>query len=186
MSDTRVASRYAKSLLDLAKEQGVLDEVNSDMLLFTKVIDANRDLALALSSPIIKHDKKLAILKGVFFGKVHKITFAIFEIITKRHREAALQGIAKEFSRQFNEVKNIQSATIITPFPLTDDLRTQFNQLVAKNSGRTEVSLTEKVDASLIGGYVLNIGDNQIDESVKNKLARLRVGMIDNSYVDQI
>jgi F-type H+-transporting ATPase subunit delta len=185
MSNTRVASRYAKSLLDLAQEQGVLDEVKDDMLLFTKVIDANRGLALALSSPIVQNGKKLAVLKGIFFGKVHKLTLSIFEIITRKNREALLPAIAKEFARQYNEVKQIQSAVVITPFGLTDDLRTRFGQLVEKHSGK-KVSLIEKVDASLIGGYVLNIGDLQIDESVKSKLQTLRVKMIDHSYVDKI
>lgn len=182
MSELRVASRYAKSLIELAQEQGALEEVRNDMQLFTNTLAQNSDLALAISSPIIKNTKKQAILKAIFFGKVHKLTLAIFEVISRKNRESFLPLIAKEFQSQYAVQKGIKVAQVITPFALTPELRANFEKLVMQKTGANQVQLTEKVDTSLIGGYVLNIGDLQIDESVKSKLTGLKVKMLDKTY----
>ncbi len=88
MSEFRIASRYAKSLLGLASEQGKLEEVNKDMLLFSEVVSENRDFKLFLKNPVVAHDKKLTVLNQVFTGKVNDLTLAIFKILVKKQREA--------------------------------------------------------------------------------------------------
>jgi F-type H+-transporting ATPase subunit delta len=102
MADLRVASRYVKSLLGLAVEQGVLEQVHQDMQLFAKVCEENRAFALMLKSPVIRHDKKKDILEKLFQGKVSKLTMAIFNIITTKNREPLLPAIAKEFHNAYN------------------------------------------------------------------------------------
>src|SRR3954466_7828566 len=118
MADLRVASRYVKSLLDLAVEQGVLEEVHRDMQLFAKVCDENRAFALMLKSPVIRHDKKKDILGKLFEGKVNKLTMAILNIITSKNREPILPAIAKEFHNAYNVYKNIGKASITSAVPL--------------------------------------------------------------------
>ncbi|WP_286755028.1 MULTISPECIES: ATP synthase F1 subunit delta [Roseivirga] len=181
MSEYRIASRYAKSLLDLSVEKGELEQVNNDMQLLVNLASENRDLVLMLKSPIITHDKKLAVLNKVFTGKVSELTMAFFKILTKKHREAYLVGIAKEFHHQYNAHKGIEEATVTTTFPLNDALRKEFENVVKKISNK-EVELTEKVDESLIGGFILKIGDRQIDDSVSSKLKALRVEFTKNHY----
>src|SRR4051794_31255367 len=97
MSESRVALRYAQSLLDLAQEKGLLEEINNDMQLFVRVGNENKSLLLMLKNPIITHDKKLSILRQLFTGKVNGLTLAIFEITVRKHREAILHSLAKEF-----------------------------------------------------------------------------------------
>ena len=181
MSEYRIASRYAKSLLDLSVEKGQLEEVNKDMLMFSETVKENRDLLLMLKSPIITHDKKLAILNQLFKGKVNDLTLAIFQILTKKHREAYLAQIATEFHHQYNAKKGIEEATVTTTFPLSATLRKEFEGVVKKISHK-EVELTENVDESLIGGFILKIGDRQIDDSVSSKLQALRVEFTKNHY----
>ena len=125
MSEYRIASRYAKSLLDLSVEKGELEQVNNDMQLLVNLASENRDLVLMLKSPIITHDKKLAVLNKVFTGKVSELTMAFFKILTKKHREAYLVGIAKEFHHQYNAHKGIEEATVTTTFPLNDAFERQ-------------------------------------------------------------
>ncbi len=86
MSVSIVASRYAKSLIELAKEQNVLEAVYQDMLLFKDTADKNRGLMLALKSPVVRHEKKLGILKALFEARVNPVSYAIFTIITKKNR----------------------------------------------------------------------------------------------------
>lgn len=181
MSEYRIASRYAKSLLDLAVEKGKLEQVNKDMQLLSDLSAQNRDLVLMLKSPIISHNKKLAVLNKVFTGKVDDMTLAFFQILTKKQREAYLIMVAEEFHHQYNTHKGIEEATITTTFALDQKLRGEFSKVVEKITNK-KVELTEIVDESIIGGFVLKIGDRQIDDSVSSKLKALRLEFTKNHY----
>ncbi|MDI9880359.1 ATP synthase F1 subunit delta [Flectobacillus longus] len=177
MSEQSVAFRYAKSLIGLAAEKGVVEKVHEDMKFFDQVCDENRQLVLALKSPIVKHLQKLSILTAIFKDKVDPVTFSIFEIITKKNREKILPAIAEEFQRQYALYKGIQKAEITTVSPLTDAQKAEFIRLVTEATGKT-VELVEKVNPELIGGYVLRINDRQIDTSVKARLNDLKVSFL--------
>ncbi|MCF0060870.1 ATP synthase F1 subunit delta [Dyadobacter chenwenxiniae] len=177
MSVSIVASRYAKSLIELAKEQNVLEAVYQDMLLFKDTADKNRGLMLALKSPVVRHEKKLNILKALFETRVNAVSYAIFTIITKKNREAILDEIANEFVKAYNLFQGIQRATVATTTPLTDELRKQFTDIVTASTGRT-VQLAEKIDPNLIGGYVLTIDDRQIDASLRSRLNELKLQFV--------
>ncbi|GAB3172183.1 ATP synthase F1 subunit delta [Telluribacter humicola] len=177
MSIAAVATRYAQSLIDLAQEKGVIETVYKDMQLFRNTANENRALMLALSSPVVRHEKKLGILKGLFQDKVDPVSFTIFKIITQKNRESILDAIADEYINIYNQYKGIQRATVITTTPLTAELRQQFNQIVAEATGKT-VELEEKIDPQLIGGYVLRVGDRQIDASIRSRLNNLKLELI--------
>jgi len=185
MADSRVASRYVKSLLGLAVEKGALDKVHDDMTLFSKVCEENRAFVLMLRNPIIKHDKKRDILEKLFKGKVHTLTLAIFDIITKKNREPLLPAIATEFHVAYNDYKGVGGASVTTAIPLDAKLRSEIEQIVKKLSDKKQVEIEEKVDADMIGGFVLNIGDRQIDASIKNKLKALKVKFSQNPYIKE-
>lgn len=174
MSERRVASRYAKSLIELAEEKGVLEEVNRDMQLFHSITKENRNLELALTNPIISNDKKLNILREIFQKKVTELTYRFFEIISRKNRELILPMIAEEFHTLYNEYKGVVKAKVITTFPLDEKLRAKFKAVV-KERFKKEVELEESVDSSLIGGYILTVGDKQIDESLNSKLKALKL-----------
>jgi len=185
MADIRVASRYVKSLLDLAVEQGSLDKVDQDMQLFSKVCTENRSFALMLKSPVIRHDKKRDILESLFKGKVTNLSMSIFDIITKKNREPLLPAIAKEFHNAYNVHKNIGKASVTTATPLDAKLKAEIEAIAVKLSNKGQVELTQKVDKDLIGGFILNVGDKQIDASIKNKLKSLKIKFNENPYVKE-
>ena len=184
MSDIRIASRYAKSLLDLAIEKGVLEEVNNDMQLFAETLESSRELSLLLKNPIVTNDKKRSILTKIFGGKFHSMTKTFFDIVSRKNREASLPAVAEEFHRQYNAYKGVVAAEVVTTFPLTDDLRRQFKAMVVKISGK-EVELSERIDKSLIGGYILKVGDKQIDESISSRLTELKEEFQYNPFVKE-
>jgi F-type H+-transporting ATPase subunit delta len=185
MADTRVASRYVKSLLSLAVEQGVVEAVNNDMQFFDKVCHSNRDFVLMLKSPIIRHEKKKEILNKLFKGRVHALTMSIIEILTKKNREPLLPAIATEFHNAYNVYKGIGKASIISTVPVDDALRAELVAIVKKLSNMKQVELEEKVDKDLIGGFILNVGDRQIDASIKNKLKVLKNKFSENPFIKQ-
>ena len=186
MSDYRVASRYAKSLLELADDKGVLEEVSADMKLFAETCDENRDFVLMLRNPVIKNDRKYAILKAVFKGKVNDLTMAIFEITTRKNRASILPSVAVEFRRQYNLLKEIGVATITTAVPLTDKLRKDLEAMAIKVSGKKNIQLKEVIDEDIIGGYILKMGDLQIDDSVRTKLTMLAKDFSKKEYIREI
>ncbi|HTH58011.1 MAG TPA: ATP synthase F1 subunit delta [Cyclobacteriaceae bacterium] len=185
MADSRVASRYVKSLLSLAEEQKAVDAVHNDMQLFDKVCLENRAFANMLKSPIIKHDKKKEILEAIFKGKVHKLTLAILEMLTEKNREPLLPAIAHEFHNAYNEYKGIERATVTTTIAVDAKLKGEIEAMVKKLSAKKQVELVEKIDKDLIGGFILNVGDRQIDASIKNKLKALKVKFAENPFVKE-
>jgi len=185
MAESRAASRYVKSLLGLAVEKNLLEEVHNDMLLFSKVVDENRQFELMLHNPIIKHDKKRAILQQLFEGKVNALTMAIFDIITKKNREPILPAIAKEFHNAYNLYKGIGKATVVTAVGMDAELRNRIEGIVKEISHTRQVEIIEKIDPKIIGGFVLNVGDRQIDASIRSKLKALRVKFSQNPYVKE-
>lgn len=176
MSDSVVAFRYAKALIDLANEKGVVELVNKDMTFFEEICNQNDEFKKVMANPIIRHEKKLNILNKIFKNNVHDVTFSIFNVLTKKNRESLIYSIAKEFQNLFNIQNNIQVATVSTVSELTDEQRKSFQKLIADSTGKSVV-LQEKVDESLIGGYLLRINDTQIDTSVKKKLNELKLSL---------
>ena len=173
MHSHRAASRYAKSLIELAQEQKVLDEVHNDMQLFSAVVAENRVFAVMLKNPIIHHDKKNSVLHALFDKHMHKLTLSAFNLITKKNRENILAEIAFEFQIQYNIIKGLQEAEVTTTIKLDDDLRKKFTNLVAEISGR-KAQLREIVDEDIVGGFVLNVGDKRLDQSIKTKLKNIK------------
>lgn len=173
MSSHRAASRYAKSLIELAAENNVLDEVHGDMILFSAVAAENRAFSVVLRNPIINHDKKRNILHAIFDKKMNKLTLAAFDLITKKNRENILIDIATEFQIQYNILKGYQEADLTTTIKLDDSLRKKFNDLV-ENISKKKSMLNEIVDEDIVGGFVLNVGDRRLDNSIKSQLNQLK------------
>lgn len=182
MSNYRAASRYVRSLLGLAQEQGSLDEVHKDMQLVDKVCNESFELVVMLRSPIIKHDQKKAILVKIFGGKVHKLTMAIIEIVARKNREALLPSIAREFHNAYNDFKGIQKASITSPISIDKEFRNEIEAIARQLCDKKTIELEEKVDKDIIGGFVLNVGDKQIDASIRSKLNSLRISFSQNPY----
>ncbi len=163
----------------------MLEQVNADMQLFSQVVSQNRDFKLLLQNPIVKSDKKLAIINKVFKGKVQELTLAFFNLIARKNREAVLNAVATSFQEQYRIKQGIQSAEVVSAVPLTPALRDELGQKLVAQTGK-RIELVERVDPSLIGGFVLTVGDKQIDSSVRNSLRKLRNQFKDNPYINKL
>ncbi|MCS6795183.1 MAG: ATP synthase F1 subunit delta [Raineya sp.] len=173
MTERRVAVRYAKSILELAEERGVLEQVYQDMGYFVKTLDENPVLRAVTRNPIIYSYRKLAILKKLFADKFHKVTLDFFEIIARKNREEILYQAAKEFENLYEERKGILRVTLTSAVPLTPQVKMKAVQIVEKETGK-KVKLEEKINPALIGGFTITFAnDKQIDASVRTKLKLL-------------
>ena len=173
MSELTVASRYAKSLIDLAQEQNSLEQINNDMNFFLHTLKANPQLKAVLGNPIISHSKKIAILADIFSGKVDTLSISFFNIMVNKGRGEVLYATAQEFNNQYNIIKHITKATVVSATALSEANKSKLLDEVKAAIGG-EVILDAKTDPSLIGGFVLTVGDRQVDTTIANSLKKLK------------
>ncbi|MBL7935197.1 MAG: ATP synthase F1 subunit delta [Bacteroidia bacterium] len=168
-----VATRYAKSLLDLSVEKGQLEAVYADMLQVKAVCENSREFITFLNSPIINSDKKIAVIKAVFEGKFNSITDGFLTIVASKRRESVIPEMASSFVEQYRSHKNILTAVVTSANGLDAATKQKALDLV-KSQLSGEVELVEKVDANIIGGFILKIGDKQLDKSVARQLSNMK------------
>ena len=180
----KLASRYAKSLLELSIERGILDKVYADMKLVGRTCRENHELRVVLKSPIIETSRKNSILKEIFGNNVNELSVQFMEIITRQNRELHLEEIATEFETQYKNHKKILTAIVTTTSGLDDELRSKVLELVRNGSDST-VEIIEKTDKSLIGGMIVRIGDKQEDLSISRKLKSLYRTFKENPYTKE-
>ena len=173
MSEIQVASRYAKSIIDLAVEQNALEPIKKDIELFLGTCRVNPALQAILKNPIISLDKKANILDGLFGDKLHKMILSFFHIVIRKGRSEILYATAKEFISQYNIIKNVVKATVTSASPLSKENIAQIEDVV-KQATKGEVILSAQVDPYLIGGFILKVGDKQFDTSLSSKLNKLK------------
>jgi F-type H+-transporting ATPase subunit delta len=170
----RIAKRYAKAVVGLARENGELDTVKNDMESFISIAKSNRDFDLMLISPIVSHEKKSIIFDKIFNGKVSDVSLNLFKLLTQKKREAYLTLVAKEFLKEYNVINNIQEATLLTAVEVSENIKDAAKNLIAKATGKTVV-LSEEIKEDLIGGYILRVDDVQLDASVSSQLNKLSI-----------
>ena len=174
MSVQRIASRYAKSLIDLADEQGNLERVFEDILHFKQVCDV-RDFYLLMKSPIVKASTKRKIFHRLFGEQYDKLTLAFFDIILRKGREAFLPEIANEFVEQYRDIKQISVVHLTTAVDLPEEQKEEFRKAIAA-AGVTypNIELDAEVDPEIMGGFVIEFDDKLYDASVAKQLAELK------------
>jgi len=185
MKGTRAALRYAKATLNLAKEKGFASDINNDMLLISQTIDENVDLLNMLKSPIIKSDMKKSALTEIFSKKVNTITLGIINLLIENKRLPLLPLVAKEYTVIYDFLKGVEIAQVTSAIPLTKELEKSILEKVKQIMGK-EIALKNIVDPSIIGGFILRVGDKQFDSSVSSQLNSLLTKFEDNHYISKL
>ena len=179
MSSYRVAVRYAKSLLSLAIEKNKVEEVKRDILLFSSLCHESRALTLFLRNPVIPNHRKSEIIKKLFNKQFDSMTMDFMDIVTRKNRENFLIEIASIFMDHYREYKGIVIARLQTSVKFEEASLKRLISLIKDDIGQDKsIEIKEQVNKNLIGGYILTIGDRQIDDSVQNKLKFFRQKLI--------
>lgn len=182
---SRAAVRYAQAILDLAKEQNSTDGVFAEMQDIHKTVANSEDLKDVLDSPLIKVEQKVASLKAVF-ANAGAISVGLFNTLGSNKRLSILDEVALSFIALYEQDKGSQVATVTTAVPLSGELETQILAKVKELTNGKEVTLKSIVDESIIGGFVLRVGDLQYNASIASQLANLRRSFNDASYVNKL
>ena len=172
MAGARAAIRYAKAVLSLASDQNTAEVVNNDMKLIADTVAENKELNDMLQSPVITSSDKKAVLLEVFKAS-NKNTLDLISTLSTNNRISILQHVASKYNQLFDESKGIQIATVTTAVELTEDLK---KKVLAKAKALTgkDVEVQNIIDESILGGFILRIGDTQYNASVANQLNKLK------------
>lgn len=172
MSDSRAAVRYAKAILDLAVENKATNAVEKDMRSIVASISDSKELRDMLSNPVISGSAKKDVLKEVFKG-AHAISEGLMNMLVGNKRITLLNEVALKYIILNESLKGKDVAYVTTAVPMTDSLEKQVLKQVASITGN-KVTIENKIDENIIGGFILRVGDLQYDASVSNKLNNLK------------
>lgn len=172
MAQTRAATRYAKAVLDLANEQNSASAVNDDMKSIVKAVADSKELSNMLQSPVINSTVKKDALLQVFPG-LNKLSAKLIDILVDNKRIDILDAVAQKINMLFDESQGTQIAKVTTAVPLTDELKAKVLAKVKELTGN-DAEIKNKVDESILGGFILRVGDIEYNASIANKLDKLK------------
>ncbi|GGG36347.1 ATP synthase F1 subunit delta [Bizionia arctica] len=172
MAGARAAIRYAKAVLSLASDKNTTEVVNNDMKLITKTFAESTDLKSMLQSPVVSSSIKKNVLLEVF-NDSNEITKNLIDTLITNKRLPLLNEVALKYNLLFDELTGTQIAQVTTAVPLTDELRVKVLAKVKELTGK-DVELKSIVDESILGGFILRVGDIQYNASIANKLDKLK------------
>ncbi|MEO6189402.1 MAG: ATP synthase F1 subunit delta [Saprospiraceae bacterium] len=186
MSVSKIAGRYAKSLLDLSQEKGLIDAINNDMQEVSNACQ-NKDLLLFIKNPIINTDKKLKVFKAIFTDKINPLTQSFLEILIQKGRESIIPQICTSFVDQYKSLNKIRPAKLISATIMGESevnlIKNKFKSWL--KNGET-MELIQVVDPSIIGGYIFQMDGQQVDATVKKNLDSMKTGLHDKSYTNLV
>ncbi|WP_346883514.1 ATP synthase F1 subunit delta [uncultured Algibacter sp.] len=172
MAGARAAIRYAKATLSLASDQNTADAVNDDMTLIANTIAESKDLKDAIISPVVTSSIKKSILLEVF-KNANKTTLSLIDILIANNRVDILGDVASKFNTLYDQSKGIELATVTTAIALTPDLEKKVLAKAKELTGK-DVAVKNIIDESILGGFILRIGDVQYNASIANQLNKLK------------
>jgi F-type H+-transporting ATPase subunit delta len=173
MKGSKAAIRYAKAVLQRAQEASVVDTVFNDMQSVAQTLKGSNDLRIVLQSPVIKSsDKKAALLD--IFRSCSEHTKDLIKLLIENQRIALLRDVAESYVHLFNEARGVKEAQVTTAVPLSAAIETQVLEKVKELTGSNTVTLENTIDESIIGGFILRIGDLQYNASIASNLNKLK------------
>ncbi|WP_339609880.1 ATP synthase F1 subunit delta [uncultured Planktosalinus sp.] len=170
---SRAAIRYAKAVLDLSTQKGSSKETFIEMKDALNTLQGSKELQLMLKSPVVKQEDKRAVLKEVFSNS-SEILLSLMDILIDNKRGGLLEKVATNYISLYNTSINAVEAVVTSAIPLDNALEQKVLAKVKELTGATEVTLVNKVDPAIIGGFVLRVGDTQYDASIANNFEELR------------
>lgn len=183
MAGVRAAKRYAKGLIQFANESNQAESINQEMKDIKMSIQGSRELAQFLSSPVLDAKRKNEIAKELFKG-FSQTTQNFIHLIINQGRGSMLMEITSQFAELYNRQNNISIAKVTSAVPLDESMIQQILDLAKEKMDATSTYVIEsKVDPKLVGGFILRVGDKQIDSSLRSRLTRLKKEFSKNEYL---
>jgi len=179
MNHSKIAVRYAKALFELARSKNQLDIVKQDIELIANAC-VQKDIQLLLESPVVKTSKKKELIAEIFKPNINDLSLRFLLMIAENRREMHIPMICLDFMEQYRSNKGIKAAKVTTATPIDINTQKHFSSVISEVF-KTDVELTVNENADLIGGFILRVGDEQIDASVSTKLSKIKREFLDKT-----
>lgn len=172
MNESKIPVRYAKTLFLCALEADLADSVMNDLKIIHSVI-MQKDFIAMMRSPIVITSIKKSIFSSLFLSKVNLLTMNFLNLLIQQKREIYIDRIIRYYHRLYNKHKGIKTAVITLPVKIDSAMREKFIHIL-RDVFKSEIELSEKVRPEIIGGFILNVDDEQYDASIKSSLYKLK------------
>ena len=173
MLTSKVAKRYAQGLLNFTQESGHTDSVFAEMGDIVKTIEKSKELQNFFASPIIDVKKKISIALEIF-KDFSPVTKSMLQLIIKQGRESQMQNIAQEFINKVEDMKGVQRITLTSAVELSSENISNILKSSDLVNHDNKFDVKSIINPEILGGYILRVGDQQVDASVKSKLSKLK------------
>lgn len=185
MSILRIVSRYAKSLFDLAKAEGQLDQVHDDVMNAWEVTK-NEEFEDFLKSPVIPIDKKKAVIDTVFANS-NKSLVQTFHVMMEHKREAYMGDFCRAFHLMYNKEKHVSAVRLTTAVELSDNtVNDLLDTFKAKGLLEQTVELIKEINPAIIGGFILEFDGQVYNGSLLHQLDQMKKQFSENLYTKNI
>ena len=172
MASTRAAIRYAKAILEIAQSKGVAEAVSDDMNSIASTISGNVELSTFIQNPTLRVEVKENALLEVF-ANTNSVTKSLFHLLFENKRFEILEAVAVEYSKLFDIMNGVEVAQVTTAIAMDAALEVKVLAKIASLSDK-KITIESNVDPSIIGGFILRIGDKQYNASIANRLQVLK------------
>ncbi len=163
------APRYASALIDSARAAGLLEAVEADLAALLGLLAASAEFTAFLTHPLLPYEKRAATLDALFAGKLQGVTINFLKLLAEKERLPEAPQVLEEAWRRLREARGVREVEVVSAVALTEEQEAELAAKLVTRLGGT-VELKPTVDASLIGGFRLKIGDLVEDYSLSTKL----------------
>jgi F-type H+-transporting ATPase subunit delta len=167
-----IAEVYARSLFEVAKEDGVIDETRDQLGQFAQALNDNRNMAVFFFSPYFSTEEKKDGLKHAVTG-AEPIFMNFLEALLERHRMPAIFRIRTRYDELWDAEHKLLPVQVTSAVKLDDKTVRSIGKRIGEQTG-LEVELSSQVDPDILGGIVLRVGNFILDASIRNRLEKLR------------
>jgi F-type H+-transporting ATPase subunit delta len=167
-----IATVYARSLFQAADDQGKLDEVREQLGEFADALDGERRLQVFFFSPYFSTQEKVEGLRRTVSG-AEPIFLNFLELLLENHRMPALFRIRREYDRLWKERNKLLPVQVTSAVELDEQTVRNIGDRIAEQTGR-RVELSSSVEPDILGGIVVQVGNQVLDASIRNRLETLR------------
>jgi len=169
----KIAEPYAEALLEIAISSKSLEQVNNDISNVYQLLYNSSDLQKFLSNPLVQQEAKKKVINDIWGEEITKTTLDFIMVLVDRNRIAFLSSIAEKYSELSRKQASIEIATVQSAVMLSSKQQSALKSKLCLITGAKEVKLVMKINADLIGGFIVEVGSKKIDTSVAGQLTQI-------------
>jgi F-type H+-transporting ATPase subunit delta len=172
MSDAKIQG-YARALFEIARADGMLDEVEDELFRFARSYEGSEELRNTLSDDQIPAEKRQAIIEGLLGGKATTTTTQLVSMVVGSGKARDLPAIVDVLVQRASNAKDLAVAEVRTAVALTGDQEARLKAALENATGKS-LNIKSIVDPSVVGGVIATVGDDIIDDSVRTRIDQLK------------